>query len=417
VPSLGQIWGALLPRARFETVRPVLPPAAGEPVSIMRAALETAGVVAFVRDAGASGKPLTLIVNDGHRFTATRPFLDALFATTARGVLPSAHPRLRLLVAAGTHRSAASERHEHEERVLGPWRGRFAEIAWHDAGDANAVAVEGYGFHPWLAEAGYYLACGSVEPHYFAGVTGAHKTLTVGVMSRASVEANHAHAMEKEANGLRLDGNPVHEGVVRALAALERSGARLFALNQVIVAANVVAVAAGAPLEALEPLLATVRSSFGHEVSRPADLVVASVEPPLDRDLYQADKGIKNTETGVRDGGVLVVEAACSHGVGLDHFVELLRQAPTHAAAVEVVGRRGYRLGDHKAVRLRALSDTRGVRIGLVSRGIEPGLGAVLGVSVWESRERAAAWAQGLLAGSVHGLAVEDAGNMTLRAR
>jgi nickel-dependent lactate racemase len=397
-------------------VRPVIPAAAGEPVAIMRAALEAAGVIAFVRAAGQSGKPLTLVVNDAHRFTATRPFLDALFATTARSVLPSAHPLFRLLVAAGTHRSGSAERREHEERVLGPWRSRFVEVAWHDGNDTSAVPVGGYEFHPWLAQSGHYLACGSVEPHYFAGLTGAHKTLTVGVMSRASVEANHAHAMKKEANGLCLDGNPVHEEVVAALAALDRSGARLFALNHVLVGGNVVAATAGPPLQALEPLLATVRSAFGHDVAQPADLVVASIEPPLDRDLYQADKGIKNTESGVRNGGVLIAEAACSHGVGIDHFVELLREAPTHAKALELVSRRGYRLGDHKAVRLRALSDTRGVRIGLVSRGIDPGLSSILGISIWDSRERAAIWARELLPDVVNGLAVEDAGNMTLRA-
>ncbi len=382
----------------------------------MRGVLEQAGVCEFVRQAGQTGRPLTLVVNDAHRFTATREFLDALFAVTAREILPSAHPTLRLLVAAGTHRAGAAERRDHEELMLGPWRGRFEEIAWHDASDAGThAAVKGYQFHHWLAQGGRYLACGSVEPHYFAGVTGAHKTLTVGVMSRASVEANHARAMAPEATGLRLTGNPVHEGVADALAALENAGARMFALNQVIVGGRVVAAAAGAPLAALEPLLPAVRACFGRLLGERADLVVASIGPPLDRDLYQADKGIKNTEAGVRDAGVLIVEADCAHGVGIDHFIELLREAPTHAAALAVVARRGYRLGDHKAVRLRALSDSRGVRLGLVSTGVDPELGPTLGIEVLESRERAAAWAKGLLGSSMRGIVVEDAGNMTLQ--
>jgi hypothetical protein len=104
------------------------------------------------------------------------------------------------------------------------------------------------------------------------------------------------------------------------------------------------------------------------------DLVVAVMDAPLDRDLYQvanpmpaqsfscppsvkicvgvafdewnrqwrmevtappfgqADKGLKNTEFVVRDGGVILLDAACSHGVGITHFVELMKKAPTYAA-------------------------------------------------------------------------------------
>ena len=42
---------------------------------------------------------------------------------------------------------------------------------------------------------------------------------------------------------------------------------------------------------------------------------VAEVEAPLDRDLYQADKGLKNTEFVIRDGGVILLDAGCNSGV------------------------------------------------------------------------------------------------------
>jgi nickel-dependent lactate racemase len=249
-------------------------------------------------------------------------------------------------------------------------------------------------------------------------VTGAHKTLTVGVMAIESLAGNHEHAMSTEAAGLRLAGNPVHDGIAAAVADLEGSGARLLVLNQVVVGGRIVACTAGAPLAALADGLPLVRACFSHAVDTPLDVVVARVGPPLDRDLYQADKGIKNTEGAVRDGGTLILEARCTHGVGLDQFVELLRAAATYREAVDEVRRRGYRLGDHKAVRLRALTDTRGVALALVAPGLDPALGSVLGMHVAHDRASAARFAAARLEGhAARGLVVEDAGNLTLELR
>ena len=360
--------------------------------------LEEIGVGAFAVEAKAARQPLTLVVNDPHRFTDTRSFIDAVFAILDALPVVGSQPGVRLLVAAGTHESDALERSAHEERMAAPYLARFAEIEWHDGADDERLARVGeYGFHRWMAGGGFYLACGSLEPHYFAGVTGAHKTLTVGVMSRASIERNHAGAMSPDVAPMRLAGSPVHEGIVAALGALEKNGARLLCVNQVIVGGRVVAVTGGHPLAALDQGVGLVRACFAHTVDEPLDVVVARVGAPLDRDLYQADKGIKNTEAAVKDGGVLVLDAACPRGVGLDHFVEMLRAAPTYAAAIELVGRRGYRLGDHKAVRLRALTDLRGVRVAIISAAIDPATSAVLGMQVFATREKAAAWLRQLM--------------------
>jgi nickel-dependent lactate racemase len=303
--------------------------------------------------------------------------------------------------------------------MAAPFIKRFTEILWHDADDNDRlVDIGDFELNRWMSEHGTYVGCGSAEPHYFAGVTGAHKTLTVGVMSRAAIQRNHAAAMLPEATGFALAGNPIHDGVVGALAALEASRARLFALNQVLVGGRVIGVTAGHPLAALAEAVPLVREVFGHRVARPFDLVVACVDPPLDRDLYQADKGIKNSEAGVRDGGVLILDATCARGVGIDHFVGLLERAPTYVDAMLIVSGRGYRLGDHKAVKLRALRDNRNVRLAVVSKHLDAGLARVLGMQIFPRRADAAAWARDLLAAPAsskpRALVVADAGNLTL---
>ena len=104
------------------------------------------------------------------------------------------------------------------------------------------------------------------------------------------------------------------------------------------------------------------------------------MEAPLDRDLYQADKGLKNTEFVIRDGGIILLDASCKSGVvrisslylahthttcpspnarcsartqGISHFVELMREVKTYDEALALVEARGYNLGDHKGVKLR----------------------------------------------------------------
>lgn len=409
-------WRQLLSGFDVREVAPAAPETRLDAVTATAAALEAAGFPRFARDAASEGRSLTLVVNDNHRFTDTRSFLQAVVAVLDQRLSGERQPPLRVLVAVGSHVSGDAERAAHEAAMFGELAPRIAEVAWHDARSEGGLRLVGNtSLHVWMSEAGFYLACGSMEPHYFAGVTGAHKTLTVGVMALDSLTANHEHALSAAARPLKLDGNPVHLGIVDALADLEDSGARLLAVNQVIVDGRIVALTAGHPLEALVQGLPTVRACFSAAVEDEADLVVASVGVPLDRDFYQADKGIKNTEFAVRAGGVLLLEAECARGVGIDHFVQLLRQAPTAEAARDVVAGRGYRLGDHKAVRLRALTDERGVRIGLVSRGVPADLAGVLGVEMFPDRESAVAWARATLGDDAHSaVVVHDAGNIAL---
>ena len=66
-------------------------------------------------------------------------------------------------------------------------------------------------------------------------------------------------------------------------------------------------------------------------------------------------------------------------------------------------------------MRLRALTDSRGVRVGVVTSGVDASLESILGVRVFPDRETAARWAAGLLPQQgARGLLVDDAGNKTL---
>jgi nickel-dependent lactate racemase len=354
---------------------------------------------------------LTVLVNDPQRHTAT----NAVLRLVADRIAPA---RLRVLVAAGSHPAPPRAARELFERsVLGGITP--AAIQWHDcrAADLSAIgpadpSTAVWRGHPWLLESAGVLAIGSVEPHYFAGWTGAHKTATVGVAAHDDIQANHALALSPHCRPTCLDGNPVAEGILAMLGTLE-ANRPVAAVNLVQAGPDILAAAGGSARTALDAARPSAEAALVRRIDKPADALVAEVAAPLAESFYQADKGIKNNEWAVRDGGCLVLVAACPQGIGQDHFISLLRRAATHAEAVAAVESAGYRLGDHKAVRLRYLTDPacRAVRAYVVSEGLSPADAALLGLLKAPTVAAALADA-GIRPGRDSVLHVHDAGNL-----
>ena len=369
------------------------------------------------REALGGPSPDVLLINDPQRATASAQVL-----AQAGGLFDLS--RTRVVVATGSHSFGPVAREALQRTFGGFLPGAWS---WHDARADNLVALathdrqpdscltsgatQGWRAHPWVAEANSLLAIGSVEPHYFAGFSGAHKTLTIGCAGYAEIERNHAGALDPACRPCRLAGTPVHEGVVAMLRLLE-AGRRTAVVNLFQIGTQIVDAAGGAPLAALAALVPQVEATYLRRIPQAAEALVVEVTGALACSFYQAEKGIKNSEWAVRDGGVIVLEAACPQGIGQNAFVQLLAEAPTHAAAVATVQRRGYRLGDHKAVRLRYLTDvaTRGVRVFVVSPGLTSEDAAVLGIRKAES-VAAGLREAGVLPHGANMYRVADAGN------
>jgi len=340
----------------IEFIRPTLSPGpAADPRQAVAVAIEALPPT----------RQMTVLINDPQRSTASRTALEII----ALYVEPS---KTRLLVATGSHRTASAEQRQFEAAL-----GRdlhWGDIAWHDCLADDLVPIgEGICWrgHPWLLAEQALLVVGSVEPHYFAGWTGAHKTATIGCAAYEDIQANHAAALSEQCRPCRLKGNPVHKGIAEMLTALE-SIRPVSAVNLVQVGERIVAAAGGEPMDALTEAVPVASKLFCRRIESPAEAIIAEVAGPLGRSFYQAEKGIKNNEWAVRDGGTIVLAAPCPDGIGQGHFAELLAQTGSYDEAVAAVVRRGYRLGDHKAVRLRYLMDPkyRGVKLFVVSESL-----------------------------------------------
>jgi nickel-dependent lactate racemase len=296
---------------------------------------------------------LVVLVNDPQRHTAT----NAVLRLVADRIAPA---RLRVLVAAGSHPAPPpAARRAFEKSLLGDIIP--AEVQWHecraadlapigraDLGPINPASPAApdravWRGHPWLLEPAGVLAIGSVEPHYFAGWTGAHKTATVGVAAHDDIQANHALALSPRCRPTCLDGNPVAEGILAMLAALE-AARPVAAVNLVQAGPDILAAAGGSVRAALDAALPPAEAAFVRRIDKPADALIAEVAGPLAASFYQADKGIKNNDWAVR---VYVVSEGLSPA---DAALLGLRKAPTVAAALADAG---IRPGRHSVLHVQ----------------------------------------------------------------
>ncbi len=261
-----------------------------------------------------------------------RTVLPPLLEQLERAGVPD--DRVTLLCATGTHRQATPA--EMEELVGTAIAARYT-IVDHDATSDAHVRVGDVDGTPILlqreyVEADVRILTGFVEPHFFAGFSGGPKGVCPGLAATATIlEAHHPRRIaDAHATFVTRAGNPVHD-FVRAAAALAPPHLSLdVAINR---GRRVTAVFAGPLPVAHDAACAHVQASAVRGVAAPFDLVVSTNGGyPLDRNLYQAVKGMAAAERIVRDAGIVVMAAACEDGVPAGgSFARLLREATTPA--------------------------------------------------------------------------------------
>ena len=273
---------------------------------------------------------VVVVFPDLTRPMPNRTVLPPLLRELERCGIPD--DNITLLCATGTHRQATPA--EMEELVGREVVGRYA-IVDHDADSAQHVGVGEVDGTPVLlqreyVEADLRIITGFVEPHFFAGFSGGPKAVCPGLAATKTIlEAHHPRRIaDAEATFITRSGNPVHDFVRAAVALAPPHLSIDVAINQ---AREVTAVFSG-PLTAVhDTACAFVEASAVQRVSAPFDVVVSTNSGyPLDRNLYQAVKGMAAAERIVRRGGIIVMAAACRDGIpGDGAFAKVLAEAQT----------------------------------------------------------------------------------------
>ena len=306
-----------------------------------------------------SGRPPLMVVNDGYRNTPTATILRWLDQLQP-GVVDCA----QYLIATGAH---APPTEEHYRRIFGSlWQRIKANVRYHDSHDRSSMTSlgqDGLGGEVWINSAVLdskkVLVIGSVEPHYFAGFTGGRKAIFPGLTDFDTLARNHNLANSLEAAPLKLVGNPVAEHLDSLMATLDRD--RFFGIQIITDSKRQLAGLFFGRLDvAFKKAAAMAEKTYACRVPRRYDAVICEVLPPLDKNLYQAQKALENCQTAVRDGGTVVIVSACEEGVGSEHFFQLADRWDRQANCAKD-GRQHF--GSHKLSRVNSIGKRIDVRL------------------------------------------------------
>lgn len=297
-----------------------------------------------------SGKPekVVVVLNDITRPTPYGVLLPPLLKSFAEAGIRD--EQVTFLIALGIH-DPHTERQNRE--VYGDELVDRFTILNHEGENPDMLVnlgplESGYDFvvNKLVYEADFLITLGVVMPHYFAGYSGGRKSILPGMVSKATVAANHARLVEIMDDMPHIDRNPISREMI---AAARKVGVN-FIINAVTNdAQELVSVVAGDLERAWRKAVDVSASMFEVPFEKQADVCVTCASGyPRDINVYQAQKGLDHADHITRPGGTIVIAAECAAGWGEDVFEEWVKRKWPAAKVMEEI-KRSFVLGGHKA--------------------------------------------------------------------
>lgn len=264
-----------------------------------------------------------------------------------------------LFNATGTHRKNTQEELRY---VLGESIANRFRVEQNDAADETSHELAGAtasGNKIWLHRV--FLSCdfriltGFIEPHFFAGFSGGGKAVMPGLSSLETIMRNHGVRNIDDPNSTWgvTHGNPIWEEIQEAALLAHPDFLLNVSLNR---GKAITGIFAGAMSEAHAVGCEFVRESAMISVPEPFDIVLTSNSGyPLDRNLYQAVKGMSAASRIVKKGGAIVIAAECRDGVPKGSpFDGLLSIAGSPERMMEISADRGFHFSEVWQARILA---------------------------------------------------------------
>ncbi|PLY05559.1 MAG: hypothetical protein C0622_01615 [Desulfuromonas sp.] len=278
------------------------------------------------------GERVAIVTSDITRYSGSEIYLPILVDELNRLGVPDKD--IEVIIALGIHRKQTEEEHR---KIVGPLYGRIA-VYDHECDDpaqlvelgttAGGIPVQ---IFRRVVEAERVIVTGTVGFHYFAGFGGGRKGLVPGVASRATCMASHFAVFNPPEIGGKhplavtgvLDGNPVHRNLLQAARMVEPD----FLLNTVLAPTKeILGVFCGDLEQAHLAGCDMVRELFEVKLEEPVDLAVVSCGGyPKDINFIQAQKALDYGCRAVREGGAIILLAACQDGFGYPTFYDWFR--------------------------------------------------------------------------------------------
>ena len=209
-------------------------------------------------------------------------------------------------------------------------------------------------------EADIRILTGFIEPHFFAGFSGGPKGVLPALAGAESVLTNHGREMiaHPKATWGSTEGNPIWEEMREVALRTNPT----FILNVTLNARRqITGVFAGDMLAAHAAGCSAIRKTVMVPVDRPYDIVITTNSGyPLDQNLYQAVKGMSAASQIVREGGTIIMAAACEDGLpNHGKYAQLLAQGGSPQGVLNMLDRPDFGEQDQWQVQLQALIQLR----------------------------------------------------------
>jgi len=277
----------------------------------------------------APGERVVIITSDITRYTGSEIYLPLLIAELNRCGIPD--HAIEIVIALGIHRKQTAEEHQ---KILGPLYGRIT-VHDHECDDPEQLVDLGQTssglpvqINRRVMAADRIIVTGTIGLHYFAGFGGGRKSLVPGVASRTSCMATHFAIFNPPEQGGRnakactgnLDGNPVHVAILEAAKRIKPD----FLLNTVLTADKQIAQVFCGELEQAHLAGCEVAQKlYTAPLKQRADLAIVSCGGhPKDINFIQAHKALDYGVQAVRQGGTVILLAACPDGFGNATFFD-----------------------------------------------------------------------------------------------
>lgn len=194
------------------------------------------------------------------------------------------------------------------------------------------------------------IVVGNIEPHHFMGFSGGVKSAAIGVAGRKTIDVNHAMLMHPDSRVGEYQKNPMRQDI-------EEIGVIIgvhFALNAVLnTSKKIVQVFFGDAKAVMGAGIPVAQQVCQTRVTTRYDLVIVSPGGhPKDINLYQAQKGLTHAAMLTREGGVIILVAACPEASGSKGYEDFMVGVNTQEEVILKSQKMGFKVGPHKAYQI-----------------------------------------------------------------